>query len=304
MWFKNLHLFRLTEPFTQSAVELRESLEKQRFQPCSPQEPERWGWTNPVGGHDDLLLEQNGRLMIAAHKEEKILPASVVNEHLAERLEALQEKQQRRPRKAEREALKEEVLFELRPRAFSRRSTFHAYLNPRSGWLIINSASQKNAEALTELLRKSLGSLPIASPVLTNPPGTVMTHWLSDDSQPPEFTLEEECELHSPQENGGIVRCRQQPLSDPEIQGHLQAGKTVVKLSLNWRDRFSFVLDDEFSIKRLRFLELLQDKRDEIETDDDPLLNFEADFKLMSGELEKLLKELLEAFGDEANSLA
>jgi len=299
MWFKNLHLFRFTEAFDHSADALRESLEKERFQPCTAQESERWGWTHPVGGHDDLLVEQNGRLMIAAHKEEKILPASVVNEHLAERLETLQQKLDRPLRKAEREALKEEVLFELRPRAFSRRTTFHAYLNPRSGWLIINSASQKNAEALTELLRKSLGSLPIRSPAPQTPIGTTLTHWLSDDSQPAEFSLEEECELHAPQENGGIVRCRQQSLLDDEVQGHLQAGKTVVKLALNWRDRLSFLLDDQLSIKRLKFLELLQDERDNVETDDDPLLNFEADFKIMASEVEKLLEELLQALGGE-----
>lgn len=50
-----------------------------------------------------------------------------------------------------------------------------------------------------------------------------------------------------------MVRCKGMDLKSDEIQNHLAAGMQVTKLSLTWDENVSFVLDEEFGIRRLKF---------------------------------------------------
>ncbi|NOY63468.1 MAG: recombination-associated protein RdgC [Gammaproteobacteria bacterium] len=299
MWFKNLHFYRFIKPFTLSAEQLEAELGKNCFRRCGSQELGSYGWVSPLGrGADALLHAANGYLMVAACKEEKILPGAVVNEILGERVAELEEQQMRRVHSKERAELRDQVINELLPRAFSRTQRMHAYIAPQQGYLIIDSASSKKAEELTVLLRKSLGSLPIALPESNENPVAVMTRWLTDGDCPADFTLESECELRSPEEEGGIVRCRRQNLESQEIQSHLEAGKGVIRLALSWNDRLSFVLDESLAIKRLKFLDIIQEQAAEVETDD-AVVRFDADFSIMSLELSAFIDRLFAVMGGE-----
>lgn len=71
-------------------------------------------------------------------------------------------------------------------------------------------------------------------------------------------------------------------------------------MAVTWRDRISLVLSDDFSIKRLRFLDLVQDEADAAESED-PAARFDTDFAIMSLELARLLPELFDAFGGVAD---
>ena len=42
-------------------------------------------------------------------------------------------------------------------------------------------------------------------------------------------------------------------MESEEIQNHLAAGKQVTKLALAYEDKFSFLLDDKLTIRRIRF---------------------------------------------------
>ena len=125
-----------------------------------------------------------------------------------------------------------------------------------------------------------------------------MTQWLLTNQAPNDITIEDECELRSPEEAGGIIRCKRHDLALPEIKNHLDTGKEVIKLALNWEDRISFILDENLAVKRLRFLELIQDQATEIETEDDAG-QFDVDFSIMSAELANFLPRLLDLFGGE-----
>jgi recombination associated protein RdgC len=52
------------------------------------------------------------------------------------------------------------------------------------------------------------------------------------------------------------------------------------------------------SVKRLRFLDLIQDQVADIETDDEAA-QFDVDFSIMSAELSSFLPRLIELFGGE-----
>ena len=148
MWFKNLSLLRFTEPFTLTASDLEQRLAAGRFQPCGRLEPMSYGWQPPLGKDDfPLVHATNGYLMICAMKEEKILPSSVVNEMVTERVAEVESRKGVPVRKKEREEIRDQVVQELLPRAFSHSRRVFAYLDPKGGWLVVDSASAKKTES-------------------------------------------------------------------------------------------------------------------------------------------------------------
>lgn len=299
MWFKNLAVYRFSENFSLKNDELEQNLLALAFKSCAAHDEFSFGWISPMGKSGDGLIHAcNGYIMLCAKKEEKVIPASVINEMLQDKISEIEENEGRKIPQKERNRIKDELIFELLPRAFSFSKKTFAYLDLKGGWLVVDAASPKKAEDLLSLLRKSLGSLPVV-PVTTDlKPSLVMTDWLLNNSSPKDILIEDECELRSPEEDGSIIRCKRHDLGLPEIKNHLDNGKLVIKLALNWSDRLSFILDENLSIKRLKFLDLIEEQLSEIETDDD-IHQFDAEFSIMTVEIDHLLTRLLQLFSAE-----
>lgn len=303
MWFKNLTLFRFTEPFTLSPTEVEEKLQAMPFKPCGNHQEASFGWTSPVGKLSEQLIHtSNGYIMLCAKREEKVLPAAVISEMVQEKIQEIEDRENRKLSKKDRTAIKDEVMFDLLPKAFRFSRKTYAYLDPKGGWLVVDAASAKKAEDLLSNLRKCLGSLPVTPPLTVTKPIIRLTQWLFSDELPPsDIKIEDECELRAPEEAGGIVRCKRHDLSLPEIKNHLDTGKQVIKLAISWDDRISFVIDENLGVKRLKFLELVQDQVADTAAEDE-IERFDVDFSIMSAELANFLPRLLELFDGELKS--
>jgi recombination associated protein RdgC len=123
-----------------------------------------------------------------------------------------------------------------------------------------------------------------------------MTQWIAEGRMPEGLTLEDECELRDAQDERSVVRCRGQDLRGEEISTHLRAGKQAVKLALSWRERLSFVMQEDVSLKRLRFADALTDEALDPEIEDEAA-RFDAEFAIMALEMRELLACLGDAFG-------
>lgn len=303
MWFRNARVFRFTKPFEITAEALEEKLQADAFKPCGPQETSRQGWVSPMGKHSDVLVHSAGGChLIALRKEEKLLPASVIKDLVDEKAEVIEAEQHRKVRRKEKDELKEEVMLEMLPRAFSKNRRCYAYLAPADGVLVVDAGSAKQAEDLASTLRKSVGSLPVRPPAVEQAPAFTFTGWLSESIDvPASIELGTECELKDTSEDGGVVRCKGLDLQGDEIRSHLDAGMQVTKLSVTWDDNLSFVLDEELGIRRLKFGDTLQEKLDDVDADD-AAARFDAAFSLMTLELARLIPGLLEALGGEDRS--
>ncbi|WP_297797062.1 recombination-associated protein RdgC [uncultured Marinobacter sp.] len=303
MWFRNARVFRFTKPFDITAEALEEKLQSDVFKPCGPQETTRQGWVPPLGKHSDMLVHStNGYHLVALRKEEKILPGPVVKELVEERAEAIEAEQGRKVRRKEKEEIKEQVMLEMLPQAFSKNRRCFAYLAPKDGVLVVDAGSSKQAEDLASFLRKSLGSLPVRPPAVEQAPAFTFTGWLNESIDlPSTIELGSECELKDPSEDGGVVRCKGLDLQADEIRNHLDTGMQVTKLAVTWDDSLSFVLDEELGIRRLKFGDTLQEKLDDVDADD-AAARFDAAFALMTLELARLIPGLLEALGGEDRS--
>jgi len=296
MWFRNLQLYRLTEHFDLDAEALHEALLEKAFKPCGGLDTHSIGWTSPLGKHSDLLVHAaNGRLMICQRREDRILPSAVVREALTEKVEQIEAQEARPVGRKEKIRLKDEIVVDLLPRAFTRSSHLFAYIDPKAGWIVVDSATPKKAEEMLSLLRETLGSLKIKPLEVSNSPAMVMTRWL-EKGVPGPFEAADECELKEPVENGGIIRGRKLDLASDEVQSHLEAGKQVTKLGVAWNERISCLLCDDLSIKRLRFLDLVMEEAADVEADD-AAARFDADFTLMAAELNQFIPAVAEAFG-------
>lgn len=298
MWFKNLTLFRLSEPFPLDAEQLAARLEQRVFQPCPSHQLNTAGWAPPLGRKaTDLIHGAAGRLMMCLRTEEKLLPAVVINQAMAERIAVIEDEQRRPVRRREKQELRDQLVQELLPRALSRSRHAYAYLDPTAGWLVVDSASPRVVEELTGTLRKTVDSLPIVPLQVAQSVAAVMTAWLLEGQAPAGFALGDVCELRERGEGGGIVRCKGQDLTGDEIRSHLDAGKQVTRLGLIWDERLSFLLDEALIVRRLQFLDVVRESVQDVA--DAPEAVFDAEFALMTGELAVLLPRLLAAFGGE-----
>ncbi|MCW8996588.1 MAG: recombination-associated protein RdgC [Psychromonas sp.] len=299
MFFKNLQVYRFTRPFGQDADVLEKNLEEFKFKACGSQDISKLGWVFPMGKSGSMYTHLTGKqILICLKKEEKMLPAGVIKEQLNERVEAIELEQGRALKKKEKDSLKEEIVMQLLPRAFSRSSQTFAWIDSQNDMLYVDASSTRKAEELISLLRKTLGSLPVVPIQLKNQADVVMTDWLTEGNIPANFALEDEAELCSALEGGGIIRCKQQDLLSDEIKNHLSADKFVTKLALNWADSISFIIGEEFALKRLKFADVLQEQNEDIDKDDFAA-RFDADFALMTGEIKQLIPAVIDAFGGE-----
>ncbi|HIF5505098.1 TPA: recombination-associated protein RdgC, partial [Pasteurella multocida] len=206
-------------------------------------------------------------------------------------------KENRKLKKVEKQALKDDVVSMLLPRAFSKNQQTALWIDTENQLIYVDAASSKRAEDALALLRKSLGSLPVVPLSFANEPSVIMTDWINKDQTPAWLMPLEEAELTGSQDSG-IIRCKQQNLESDEIQTLLNAGKFITKLSLAWEERLSFILNEDCTLKRLKFADQLREKNDDI-LKEDYAQRFDADFVLMTGVLTQLTANLLEEFGGE-----
>lgn len=297
MWFKNLQLYRLPARWDLGADVLEDQLARKRFAPCGSQDQETRGWLSPT--NDDFLVHRvGGHWLIALGVEQKLLPSSVVKQEAEERAEDIELRQGYKPGRKQMKELREQVMQELLPRAFTRRRKAFAWIDPVGGWLGIDAPSQARAEDVLEVLRQSLDALPLGLLRTELSPAGAMADWLAGGEAPSGFTIDQDCELRAVSEDKAAVRYVRHALDGDEVRAHLEAGKLPTRLALTFDDRISFVLTEKLEVKRLDFLEVVREKLDDAGAEDARAL-FDAGFALMTGELGRLIPALVEALGGE-----
>jgi recombination associated protein RdgC len=299
MWFKNVRAYRLTQPFDLSPEKLGQQLASRSFVPCSKSQAVAAGWVPPLGeASDELVHAAGGRLLVKLKREEKLLPSTVVREQLDEKIAAIEADQGRKVYRKERLNLKDEIVQDCLPRAFSRSTHIHAYIDVKANWLFVDSASAARAEELLNVLRECIGSFPLLLPQVNNAPTAVMTAWLLHRSLPDDFELGQECELRETGEEGGVVRCRGVDLLSEEVETHLHAGKQVARLALCWDEKISLLLSEDLCLRRLRFADELMKENEDI-PEADNAARLDADFALMTDAITGLQQRVLTLFGGE-----
>jgi recombination associated protein RdgC len=293
MWFKNLVVYRLIQ-WGVTPDTLEEKLSRHTLQPCSGLEMQSRGWVSPKDEASPLVHVLGKQMMICLGSEQKLLPATVINQFAKSRAVELEEQQGYKPGRKQLKQLKEAVTDELLPRAFAVRRKTCAWIDPEGGWLVVDAASLAKADELTESLIKAVDGVTFSLVRTDMSASGAMTAWLAGES-PAGFSIDRDCELRASGEERATVRYVRHALESDEIARHIKSGKEVTRLAMTWQDRISFVLHENLQLKRLAPLDILKEQADYDDRDD----VFDTDFALMTGELRKLLPDVVEALGGE-----
>jgi recombination associated protein RdgC len=297
MWFKNLQVYRLPAPYALTAEQLAEALQSQSFAPAGSNELLRQGWAPVRGDGSPLVHAVNGQFLITLATEKKILPSKAVNQVAKARAAELEEQQGFPPGKKAMKELKERVADEMLPKAFSTTSHLNVWIDPVNGWLAVDSAAPSKADDVIKLLLKAVDKLPLESLRVKRAPVVTMTDWLHADQAPHNFTIDQDATLCATGESKSEIGYKRHALDPEEMRRHFAAGKQCVRLAMTWNSQISFVLDQRLVVRSIKPLDVI--KENDVITYSDGE-RFDNDFTLMTGELAKLLADLVEALGGEA----
>lgn len=300
MWFKNLQIYRLPAPWAMTPAQLEEKLATQAFKPCTSIELQSQGWMapRPNGG---LVHTVNRQMLLRLNTEKKLLPSSVINAVAKAKAAELEEQQGFKPGRKQMKELKEQVADELLPRAFSIESSTWAWIDPVNGWLVIDGGSVSKAEDVIRLLLKSVERFPMDTLRVAQSPVAAMTEWLLADEAPGGFTVDQDTELQSRGEGKATVRYVRHTLEAADVRRHMESGKQCTRLALTWSDRVSFVLTESLTLKRIAPLDVLKENGEGASQNDDE--RFDTDMALMTGELSKLIADVVKALGGEQQQM-
>ena len=293
--FKNALVYHIDqwEPPTQADIERR--LTGARFTECRPTEPESAGWVEPRGQKHGALIESvGGQLVLQLRTETKPVPGSVVKEQLAARLDRIEAETGRRPKgKAARE-IKEQVVHDLLPRAFPKRSSTLVWIDLEARRVVIGAASARKADAVVTQLVDLFGGLRLVPLQTALSPAVAMSAWLSDKEAPAGFSIDRECELKQPDSEKASVRYARHTLEIDELGEHIRQGKLPTQLAMTWNGRVSFVLAETLALKKIKLLDVVLEGSGPADKDDD---GFDADVAITTGEFRGLLPDLVAALG-------
>lgn len=292
MLFNKLKIFYLNNSNLKDGIKLQNIIDNS-FKPIFGSLWSSEGFCNVNDFTSDLLLEVKNTFRLRLQKQEKILPSVVINNKLKEKIDLIESKEKRQVWHKEKKDIKDNLIFELLPQAFSKISYADIILDIRNNFLFINEISNNRVDTIVTKIKKSIGNINISSIKTNLNPSDVMTSWLIYGKCPSNFVINDVCELYSCNVNNfSNIKIRDQNLYDDEIISLVKKDKKVIKLGLIWNNRISFVVDENLSIQRIKFLDIIKDDENKNSYE-----LFLSNHILMSENFSLLLNDLILEFG-------
>lgn len=288
MFFRSLTFFRF--PVQQDLTALEEQVQHALLRPVGPLEMCTRGFISPFGREEQdatFVHRYSDFIWLTLGSEEKLLPASVLNDMLARQYAELEQTQGRRPSGRDRVQLKEALLHELMPKALVKQARIDAMIDLCHGYIAIDSSSRKLAETLISEIRGVLGSFPALPLSAEAIPRAILTGWIAGQPLPEPMELGYECELKDPVDQASVVKCQNHALRSEEIDKHLEAGKQVSKLALRLGEDIAFVLGDDLVVRKLKFLDDVLNQLDDTGPDN-RRMELDTQFVLMTAQIRRL----------------
>ena len=295
MWFKQVSFYPISKEKLPDFEYLANKLAQSEFSPCQGLDWFSEGFSSPVPFSSELVFPADFTWRVALKKEEKVLPAGVIRDILDEKVLEIQNSEGRNVGRKEKQELKEQITDDLLPRAFTKSTRTEAVFDTRRGFLLINNATTTKAENILTKLREALGGLEAAMPNTKQSPSSLMTSWLLQGHCEGGFELDSDCELKGVGDVVPVVKVSKQDLTADEVVQHVKNGKTVTQLGLVWREQIAFILTQDFTLKRIQYLDSLQEEA-ENNGDDAASLTFASQILMTEG-ISLMLEELVTYLG-------
>ena len=293
MWYKNAIIYLLPDGW-QLEAGLNEKLEQAAFTPCMGLDWFSEGFAPPTPFSSDFVFTAQNSNRVCLKHEEKVLPSATVRDLVDRTVAEIQEAEARNVGRKEKQYLKERITDDLLPLALTQSRRTEAIFDAERGYLLVNEASNKRAEQMLIKLREALGGLKVAMPQTRESPSSLMTEWLLQGHAEGDFELGYNVLLQGVGDVVPKVKISKKDLTHPEVIQHAKNGMKVVELELEWREQISFTLTQNFALKRIRFLDVLQEEAEQ--GDDAASLMFSSQI-IMTTALGGMLDELANLLG-------
>lgn len=288
-------VYKLGAGWSATAEQIEQAVEQQRFVECGPTQERSAGWVPPRGEEHGALVESiGGQYLLKLAIESKAVPSSVVKRKAEERAAEIEATTGRKPGKREVRDLREEAKQTLLPYAFSKRGSVTVWLDVQAQRLVLDAGSQGRADEVISALVKVLDGFVVQELHTATAAGAAMSAWLSSQEPPAGFSIDRECELKATDASKSVIRYAHHPLDIEEIRQHIAEGKLPTKLAMTWDERVSFVLTEGMQLRKLQFQDGVFEKTSKEKED-----GFDADAAIATGEIGRLIPDLLEALGGE-----
>lgn len=297
IWFKQTKIFQFQTTEELTAEYLEEGLQSFQLQPCPAMSPYSHGWVSPFGEDSEVLVHTTGDYALMAFgRQQRLLPASILRQHVDAKVKEIKEKQQRNVYSKEKAALREEIQAQLLPNAFCHHSDIKLFFDLKNKWIFIGSTNTSRCEDIVKALKESFNALQIVPLFPKEDCSKTMTQWLLDNRWPKNFVIESDCDVLDPEDAKSQIRFVQQNLASQDFLTHLNHGAKVKKLTLSWHERLRFTIDDKFTLSRIKFLDVLESQRQESDADN-PMMVIDVDFSIMALSFSAWITDLLDCFG-------
>ena len=291
-------MYRIVSAWEQTVAKLEAALEENRFVECGASQEKAVGWTAPRDDeHGPLVEVVAGQWILKLMVEVKVLPGTVVKRKAEEQIQHIEATTGRKPGKKESREIREDARLALLPLAFTKQSTVLVWIDPQAKTLVLSAGSQARADEVMTCLIKAMDGLSVQLINTQMSPAAAMSVWLSTKEAPQSFSVDRECELKAADESKAVVRYTRHPLDKDEVSQHIANGKVPTRLAMTWNDHVSFVLTEALQLKKVAVLDVVFEGAGA--AGDGKEDGFDTDVAIATGELRKLIPDLLDALGGE-----
>lgn len=293
MFPKNITPFIFQQPFSMPSAEKVQ--EKLQTLPATPVLGLDWfteGFAPPMPFSSDLAFTTEEVILGCLKRSQRVLPSSVIKAEVEERVAQIQNQEVRTVGKKERGEIKEQATDDLLPKAFIRESRSFFLYNPN--FVFVYESSSKKAENTISKIREALGGLAVSHVKVEQDLFPTMTNWVlqgsvSDDFELGDYTLLKGAFKHEK------IKIMGKDLANDDVAAHIKSGFQVHELRLIWREQIAFTLSENFVLKGIHFLDVLQEKASN--QGDDAASLMTAQQLIASANLSELINELIDLCG-------
>lgn len=288
MFYKNTKVYRITGDVDLTDVD--DKLAEFPNRDCGTQEMATIGWNQHYCQHNVHTF--------VLRKQEKILPAKVINLEVQKRvkdIEAATGGEITLTKKATQD-IKSQVIFDFLPRAFTKETDTWGFISLVDKILVINTSSDSQAEVYLALLRKTLGSLPV-EPWFPFSVSNHLNDWLlgPPEELPEEITVLECAKVIKPDDTKSKVVFTEIDLSDEKVKEWVEAGGYVSELAIEWSEQLNCMLCADGTIKKIKWADVIVEHNDDIPKSE-VLARLDADLFLNNTEITRFVIGCLDQY--------
>jgi recombination associated protein RdgC len=294
VWFKNARVYKVAEDFNFDQVFAPQVEIFSTFQPCGQQQEKTLGFIEALPGGDSLYYIDGDVVLMRIQEQTRIIPAQYVNKCVQARCEKIAANEDRSIGSKERQGIKDEVIFELRPKAFTKDSVYSVYFDRVNKRLVVDASSNKTSDDLVSFIRQCLGGLPcLLLQSYAVPPTTRIDALMRGNMNMPGFGYDYYAQFTGERSESRTIK----GAVNSKEYINFSDGMKLAKSGMTYEDKFSFVVDSNYSISRLVFAEKLTEQVYASEDYETKTEQAAAAFIICYSAINELLNKLIELCG-------